>query len=209
MGEIGGGFMHITSEQLQNLAHSYVKNERLNDEQLQLKRHMAQCDSCYEKFCTEFTVLKSLFDIGFITEEALKMQENLETELHEETKSEMFLLKLEIVDNAINFIHTTVDSISDAWNFFRLPQLAASRGETKKQVIYQSPLSEYSCIRQEDEKLIIQLEEEHYPVEQLQVKYVAEGAVSYKEFEYDEKIDCHIVVLSEEKLTKVEIVEKD
>ena len=64
--------MHISEEDLRNLSEAYVKEERLNDRQLELKKHMADCDRCYEIFCAQYVLQKQLSAHGLLPPESEK-----------------------------------------------------------------------------------------------------------------------------------------
>lgn len=103
--------MHISEEDLRNLSEAYVKEERLNDRQLELKKHMADCDRCYEIFCAQYVLQKQLSAHGLLPPES--------------EKRVVFALKA--AAGIYEMIQQKKETFHSNWEFVRLPMPAASR----------------------------------------------------------------------------------
>ena len=64
--------MHLTEHNIQELAYAYVKKVKLSDKQVIYKRHMADCDDCFNKFLVERELQEALMDTGLISSEAME-----------------------------------------------------------------------------------------------------------------------------------------
>lgn len=195
--------MHLTINELRALATCYRKEELLNDEQLSWKRHMSQCDSCYEKFCTELMLQKVLTKHQLISEEVIEASLG-------NTMLKQICLKIQLGKEKLQVFAGEVQQQTNIWNFFRMPQVAFGRGsggdsdKNGKQQIFVSKSSEYSFVKMENDKLIIQLDKDEYSVEQLRVVYEQDGNVIYREFVYDDNSDCWIVELEQSEVVNVD-----
>ena len=153
--------MHISENQLNELAGAYVKEQILNDRQLGIKRHMAECDGCYERFCVRYALLKSLCDVKLFPPETL-----------EETSIKQVFLKIKAVKEAVHIVKNT---ISPDWDFIKMPQLSAARGENRDMAeVFENASSEYSYIKCEKDRITIQLDGDVFPAERLKL-YVRSG----------------------------------
>lgn len=194
--------MHLTINELRALAACYRKEELLNTEQFLWKQHMSQCDSCYEKFCTEFMLQKILTKHQIISEEIIEASLRMSI-------PEQVCLKIQLRKRKLQVLASAVQKQSDMWNFFPMPQFAFERGSGKdntdklEQQIFVSKSSEYSFIKKEKDKLIIQLDKDEYPIEQLRVVYELNKEVIYKEFIYDTDSDCWIVEFEQSEIDNV------
>lgn len=65
--------MHLSENNIQELAYAYVRNVQLTDNQVVYKRHMADCDNCYNRFLLERKLQNTLFDSGLINDEVMKV----------------------------------------------------------------------------------------------------------------------------------------
>ncbi len=97
--------MHISEEDLRNLSEAYVKEERLNDRQLELKKHMADCDRCYEIFCAQYVLQKQLSAHGLLPPES--------------EKRVVFALKA--AAGIYEMIQQKKETFHSNWEFVRLP----------------------------------------------------------------------------------------
>lgn len=62
---------HLTKKQIDKLTYYYLKNKKLSDELLEAKRHMADCELCYEEFCVSIVAAHELEDKGLFELDAL------------------------------------------------------------------------------------------------------------------------------------------
>lgn len=193
--------MHITDAQLQDLAKSYIKEELLNDRQIALKRHMAECDSCYERFCTEYIVIKQLWEQGLVPPEVL-----------EDKASEKIFLTLRSAGKLLELLRDKTEEVADSWSFLSVAQLAFARGSNdgQKQAVYKSRTSSASQIYQTQNEIVIQLDDEAFAVENLAVRYECNGKSEVKRFVYDETTECYVVRIkrkSQDETIQLEIFE--
>lgn len=195
--------MHMKTEQIRNLAVSCLNEQTLTDAQVQLKYHMSECDDCYEKFCTEFIMLKVLSDNKLIEPDFEKKDKKQE---------EKSFIKIKSVKDKLEILCTTASKqLEKLWNFIYMPLPACERGinDNIKELVCISQISEYSFIKKKDGLITIQLDGEYYPTAKLSVKYISDGVPQYKEFTYDEDSECYIVSIEESVLGngEMEIVE--
>lgn len=170
--------MHISENQLNELAGAYVKEQILNDRQLGIKRHMAECDGCYERFCVRYALLKSLCDVKLFPPETL-----------EETSIKQVFLKIKAVKEAVHIVKNT---ISPDWDFIKMPQLSAARGENRDMAeVFENASSEYSYIKCEKDRITIQLDGDVFPAERLKL-YVRSGEQELQyDFSYNTETECY------------------
>ena len=51
---------HLTQKQINKLTYYYLNRKILSDELLKAKKHMTQCQSCYEEFCISIVAAHEL-----------------------------------------------------------------------------------------------------------------------------------------------------
>lgn len=189
--------MHCTNKELEVLAHAYVAKNILNDKQLKTKIHMRECDACYERFCCKLAVFKILKKNGFVEESMLEQTDKLC----------LIIRNISGKLNVINQIHEKAEAAY--WEFVYRPKLAVGRGtekdETKDTDIYVCKASEYSCIKRENGRIIIQLDEEMYQAEHLMAVYMSNGNEVKKPFRYDEDLECYVADIMENEIDDGEI----
>lgn len=195
--------MHISDAQLQDLAKSYVREELLSDKQVALKRHMAECDICYEKFCTEYVVMKQLCAQGLVPPETFEAE-----------GTEKTLLTLRSAGRLLEFVRDKAEEAADNWGFLPMAQLAFARGsnDEQKQAVYKSQRSSASQIYQTQHEIVIQLDDEVFPIKNLAVRYEVNGKSVVKQFVYDEDTECYVVRIertSEDETIHLEIFETE
>lgn len=188
--------MHATMDEIRSLADSYVKGKLLDDEQLSTKRHMSGCDECYELFCTEYLLLKNLREYGLLPEKEPQFLSNC-------------LLKIQIVENSLKVLQGWKENVAACWEFLHIPQLAMARGSSSRQKadMYVNKDSEYSFIKYEGDKIMIQLDAEAFPVDHLTVLLTAQGSEEEYPFSYNEETECYQAVIDCEKMTEDAILE--
>ena len=186
--------MHVSTEQLHKLAQAYVEEKLLNKEQVQIKRHMAECDSCYEIFCAEYLILHQLYKIGMLPLEEMKA-----------APCEKVLLKIQTIKDKLNVLKETMQP---DWNFIKMPQLAAARGEERKtEEIFENCHSEYSFIKGGKEHVIIQLDGDVFPVHKLKVRICSNGNEMQYDFLYNTETECYQVILDRKNLSEESVIE--
>ena len=149
--------MHLNMNQIRNLAYAYLNNSILNDEQVEYKFHMSECDECYEKFCSclsVFSVMKKMEladseSIGIVEEEELEYSKSMDVDVVNPNdivnqnvvdeiskQDETTYLVITIKEKVLEIVNRLKEkAIGDAkepeqyWNFIKRPQLAFSRGD--------------------------------------------------------------------------------
>lgn len=187
--------MHLTINEIRSLADSYVQEKILNDDQLKAKKHMADCKECYQKFCTEYLLIRTFKETGILPENWN------DTGVDEEMQK--ILLQIKKVG-----IYLKIQS-ECGWNFFPVPQMAAARGNTsaENKEIYVSDISKYSLIRHEEGKIIIQLDGDVYSVDHLKVRVITDGNVQEYAFIYDEETECYCVTIDEASVNDESVID--
>lgn len=187
--------MHLTMEQIRKLADCYVNNQVLDDTRLASKKHMADCEECYKTFCTEYLLVRKLKETGILPEEFAK--ESIIEEIQK------VFLQIKKAGEYLNI------QSEGRWSFMYMPQMAAARGNSNKEnsKIYVNKLSEYSSIRQEEGKIIIQLDGDVFSIERLRVRVVTDEDVVMQNFHYDEEVECYCVVIDEGLLSEDAVIE--
>lgn len=179
--------LHLSIENLRELAQAYYKEQLLSDKQLEYKEHMAECDVCYEKFCAEYVIQKTLIDCGLMSPSVLE-----ELSVLKETFSTVKEIKCKIV-NEINGLKKVVEEkgeqISGLWNFYPAPQLAVSRGQeiSQESEIMENEASDYSYIEKTPEGILFRLDATDFNTSNLRLIYIADEVCSSFPFLYNEK----------------------
>lgn len=182
--------MHLSENDIEELAYAYNANVLLTEEQVRLKRHMADCDICFHKFLTEKTLQETLLGAGLIS------QETLEEALHpaNEVKEKVLLTIEKAADGWNMLVGEIQDKLAAMWKFYPAPQLAVSRGteDTSSAVIYENGSSEYSMIQIDEDGLLIRLDAEDYDGSSLVLKVIkGNDDVDVVKFYYNEEEDCY------------------
>lgn len=184
--------MHISDEQLDRLADAYVKERLLDDRQMKIKKHMAQCDRCYERFCIRYSLLKSLKELKLLPAEAA------------DGKIPKLCLVIRQIGAVISVVAEKKEELPEYWDFFRMPALAASRGgKTGEEIeIYKNRFSEYSCVKFTEKQVTIQLDGDVFPAGRLKARVCFNGKEEEYDFLYDRDTECYQVVLEREVLSE-------
>ncbi len=188
--------MHISEEDLRNLSEAYVKEERLNDRQLELKKHMADCDRCYEIFCAQYVLQKQLSAHGLLPPES--------------EKRVVFALKA--AAGIYEMIQQKKETFHSNWEFVRLPMPAASRSGGKKMQTetFISRKGEYSFIECSQTQVVIQFDAEEFSAGAFVVRVQTDHGEKTYDFVYHADKDCYQVILNTEEFhgeTVIEIIE--
>lgn len=178
--------MHAGMEELRNLASAYVCEDLLDEKQLAVKRHMAECDECYRIFCTEYYMMYELTKAGLISQESLALSKPWES----------YLVKIQWIKDKMDIILGKDTEENYFGDFFQVPQFAMARGaEMEEKDQYQNEKSEYTRIIYQGNKLRIQVDGDEFPVEKMCV-WLRDGEISEKySFVYDEETECYGVIL--------------
>lgn len=209
--------MHVEEDSLYNLAAAQLQGTHLTDAQSRQQRHLSECRECYERFCIYLTVM-DLTGGAFWPEEdreengrelddkAKSMAGEHKEEKKDEQKTEDsnkesermkdVLLQIQLAGTFIASV-CSVSKDASFWNFMHISGCAAARGakNEKESDIYVSGRSEYSQIRREGNRIIIQLDEETFPVELLGVRYEENGKSVIRRFSYNEDTECYEAVI--------------
>lgn len=181
--------MHLTDRNVQELAYAYNTNVLLSDEQVEWKRHMADCDSCFGKFLTEKTLQETLLQAGLINRDMLQEAMHPVNEVKEKV-----LLTIEKAADGWKMLAGEIqDKLAAMWNFYPAPQFAMSRGtqESSPVAIYENGSSEYSMIQIDENGLLIRLDAEDYDGGNLMLKVTKDSSVNMVKFLYNEDEECY------------------
>lgn len=198
--------MHLTERNIQELTYAYVKKIQLSDSQVRFKRHMADCDDCFNRFLVEKELQETLIGVGLLTESVMD-----EILAEEKEASENILLRMKKAADGLRlFIEEVRDKTESLWNFYPTPHVAFSRGESEEEsMVYESVLSEYSTIQVSREGLLVRLDETDYPAERYILRVIRNGLEERIPFRYnkDEESYDAFVKGEIEPDTQFEIVE--
>ncbi len=211
--------MHVTIDELRELADFYRKEKLLDDKQLAVKKHMADCDMCYSIFCAEYLLQKELTENSLIPEISYIQNEEGTADI----KKEKFFIQITKKKDGIKIAAHPDFTQNMLWNFFLLPQTFAARsvqslnisektaGEDAVVEQYNNINSKYTHITYDGIKTVIQLDGDIYPIENLQLKILDGAKTEQYDFQYNKETECWQAVvehhLYSDKLV-IEVTEK-
>ena len=180
--------MHLKEDDLYNLAIAEYNRRDFTEVQCSQRWHLGECRECYKKFCVYITMLDLMGD-----EEDIENEEKYSSEPQ---LSDVFL-QIQLAGAVLSSANTKMENNLSCWNFIHMPKMSASRGNTgdRETDIYTSMESEYSQIRQEGQMIIVQLDEDVFPVDKLGVRYMEDGKSVTRKFIYNEMSECYEVVI--------------
>ncbi len=171
----------------------------MTDEQVRQKRHLAECRDCYEKFCVFITLNRLM---GHAQEEEscggesghdVQVQ-STDIDAGKEERQKDVCLLIQMAGAAIFFVQAAREDSPDYWNFIRMPMAATRGSETEDGWdTYISLGSEHSKINGQGEELLIQLDEDVFPVARLGIRYKKNGMTVTKRFAYNEDTESYEV----------------
>lgn len=187
--------MHLSLENLRELAQGYYREELLSDKQLEYKKHMAECDACYEKFCAEYVIQKTLLDSGLIQSSALEELSVLKEEGRFDTVKEIKCKLINGIDGLKRVVEEKMEQVSALWNFYSVPQPALSRGQEilHESEIMENEVSDYSYIKKTSEGILFRLDGTDFNISNLRLIYITDDVRATFPFVYNEKHDCYDV----------------
>lgn len=187
--------MHLSLENLRELAQSYYREELLSDKQLEYKKHMTECDTCYEKFCAEYVIQKTLLDSGLIQSSALEELSVLKEEGTFDAVKEIKCKLINEVDGLKRVVKEKAEQVSALWNFYSVPQPAFSRGQEilHESEIMENEVSDYSYIKKTSEGILFRLDGRDFNISNLRLIYITDDVRASFPFVYNEKHDCYDV----------------
>lgn len=187
--------MHLSLENLRELAQGYYREELLSDKQLEYKKHMAECDICYEKFCAEYVIQKTLLDSGLIQFTALEELSVLKKEGTFDTVKEIKCKLINEIDGLKRVAEEKMEQVSALWNFYSVPQPALSRGQEilHESEIMENEVSDYSYIKKTSEGILFRLDGTDFNISNLRLIYITDDVRVSFPFVYNEKHDCYDV----------------
>lgn len=187
--------MHLSLENLRELAQGYYREDLLSDKQLEYKKHMAECDICYEKFCAEYVIQKTLLDSGLIQPTALEELSVLKKEGTFDTVKEIKCKLINGIDGLKRVAEEKMEQVSALWNFYSVPQPALSRGQEilHESEIMENEVSDYSYIKKTSEGILFRLDGTDFNISNLRLIYITDDVRVSFPFVYNEKHDCYDV----------------
>ena len=181
--------MHLSIEELRELSAAYRSEELLDDRHLAMKRHLAACDACYEKFCAEYMLQKVLTEERLLNDEALhlSMQEEETGDLAAAKTSRTVLHISGIRGKVRELMVQAAEAVLEIpkWNFNRTNVLATARGAQSAD-IYRVSCSDETMISLDGSVLKVVLDEEVYDGEKYILQITDEEHREQLELVYDE-----------------------
>lgn len=187
--------MHLSLENLRELAQRYYREELLSDKQLKYKKHMAECDVCYEKFCAEYVIQKTLLDSGLIQFSALKEFSVSEEEEICVNIKEIKCKLINGIDGLKRVVEEKKDQVCALWNFYSVPRPALSRGEEvlNESEMMENEVSDYSYIKKTSKGILFRLDGTDFKISNLRLLYIVDDVRASYPFVYNEQHDCYDV----------------
>lgn len=171
--------MHISDEKMDDLVNAYILKIILNDAQLEVKRHMADCDYCYERFCKKYVIKNVLCNNRLYNVEKKRID---------------FLLSIK--KSIDSFERITVQKAEECiedlrWNFKLNMQPALRSGN--ETIEYISNISENTKIIYDEDIIKIILDPEFFGAEEYKIQIIdvrnGECLKQIDRFEFDEDME--------------------
>lgn len=179
---------HLTQNQINKLTYFYLNRKILSNELVNVKKHMTQCQACYEKFCISIVTAhelgkKNLLDISMLADE----NEN----------RNVFVRINSIAGKLQVSVNEALESaMARLWNFTSNPQIAVARGEdNKNNQIFVNQQSEYSSISLHDDRLTVRLDDEFFGNGKYEAVYTENGDEMIIPFSNNEMEECMEVII--------------
>lgn len=179
---------HLTQNEINKLTYFYLNRKILSNELVNVKKHMTQCQACYEKFCISIVTAhelgkKNLLDISMLADE----NEN----------RNVFVRINSIAGKLQVSVNEALESaMARLWNFTSNPQIAVARGEdNKNNQIFVNQQSEYSSISLHDDRLTVRLDDEFFGNGKYEVVYTENGDEMIIPFSNNEMEECMEVII--------------
>lgn len=187
--------MHLSLENLRELAQAYYRGQLLTDKQLEYKNHMAGCDVCYEKFCAEYVMQKTLLECGLIHSSAWEELSVFKEKETFDTIKEIKCKFINGIDGLKSVVEEKIEQVSALWNFYPVLQSALSRGQRilDGSEMMENEVSDYSYIKKTSKGILFRLDGTDFDVSNLRVIYIADDSHINLPFVYNKKHDCYDV----------------
>lgn len=182
---------HLTEKQINKLTYYYLNKKILTNDLVDVKKHMAQCQSCYEKFCVSVVAAhelrkKGFFDLAELIDDGQNYEKN------------NFYVRINNIAGRLKVsINEALDStVAKLWNFVPELQPAVARGtDNKEGQTFVNDLSVYSTIFTQKDCLIVRLDDEYFSDNEYEVVYIEGGEQTIIPFTYNEMEECLEVVI--------------
>lgn len=186
--------MHLSEQNICELAAAYQRKVLLDDEQVAYKRHMAECDWCYNRFEMESLLQETLLEAGLLGLEAV--EELVVSEKIPKGTTDVVLQVAKQVVWSLKCAKGKMDVIAEDlkgfWNFVPNQQIAYARGEEEeKSIIYTSVISPYSSVEIQEEGIQIVLDAEYCQGEDYRIVLRHNGDEINVSFQYDEEEEIY------------------
>ena len=174
---------HLTQNQINKLTYYYLNRKILSNELVNAKKHMAQCQSCYEKLCISIVAAhelgeKKLIDISMLADG---------------NESQNIFVRINSVAGKLQVsVNEALEkTMAKLWNFMPESQIAVARGEdNKNNQTFVNQQSEYSSITLQDNHLVIRLDDEYFSNARYEAVYTENGEEIIIPFSYNEMEEC-------------------
>ena len=181
---------HLTKKQIDKLSYYYLKNKKLSDELLEAKRHMADCELCYEELCVSIVAAHELEDKRLFELDALMSVE-------EEQEENVYLQISNIAGKVKVLVNDALENAAKKlWDFVPYNQLAVTRGEKSKENVFINKMSEYSTITISQDKVIVRLDDEYFNEGRYELVFTENGTEQIIPFSYNELEECLEAVIN-------------
>lgn len=192
--------MHLSEDELFDLAEKQCSGTLMTDKQVYQKRHFAKCQNCYEKFCVYIALNRVIGEARDMESGAEELVQGVQAKMWDsnvknaKSQKDTYLL-IQMAGATISFVQSfVVDNQDCYWNFMRRPAAVARSGSTEESgELYTSLQSEYSRICRNGDELLIQLDGDIFPITELGVRYEENGQVIVRKFTYNESTECYEV----------------
>lgn len=195
-----GCFMHLSEDELFDLAERQCNGALMTDKQVYQKRHFAKCHDCYEKFCVYIALNRVIGEAWKMEPDEEELVQGVQTKMldssvkNAKSQKDTYLL-IQMAGTAISFVQSLVAGDQDCyWNFMRRPVAVVRSGSKEENgELYTSLQSEYSKICKDGDELLIQLDGDIFPITELGVRYEENGKAIVRKFTYNESTECYEV----------------
>ncbi|MBU5477682.1 hypothetical protein KQI69_00510 [Eubacterium sp. MSJ-13] len=181
---------HMAEKQINKLTYFYLNKKILTNDLVEVKKHMAQCQSCYEKFCVSVVAAHELGEKGFFDLSRLIDDGNYE--------KDNFFVRINNLKGKlkVSVNQTLENTVAKLWNFTPESQSAVARGaDNKDRQVFVNNLSEYSTIFTQEDCLSVRLDDEYFSDRKYEAVYIEDGEKTIIPFTYNEMEECFEVVI--------------
>lgn len=184
---------HLTQKQINEMAYYVLNKEIFTDELVEAKKHMAECESCYEEFCVAVVAAYDLLEKGIIEKKTLLYSE---AEQAESCKNTYLKIKCMAGELQIVLSNAIENAVGKLWRFMPVQQLSMARGTNENsEQIFVNSVSEYSSIKLAGNILTVRLDDEYYEDGAYEVVLIVGNREKVFSFTHNELEECLEVII--------------